>query len=164
MNLTRRSRQIVITLVAGAAAVAVTVWLTYPKTTSFIGDPSKYRFMHCSRCSKEVRFDVDHYAAGCQKCGGTLTPTAEPIAVTGKPPSPYFRMATWVLVDLIGVMAAILWVTRRPLAGPDEDFLYMNCDKCRQKIRYREQQIGLAAMCRRCKHAFIYPEEGPDCD
>jgi len=35
----------------------------------------------------------------------------------------------------------------------------MNCEKCRQKIRYREQQIGLAAMCRRCKHAFTYPEE-----
>src|SRR5262245_62318000 len=153
------NRQIVITLVVGAAVVAVTVWLTYPKTTTLIGDPSKYKFMHCSRCGREVKFDVDHYDSGCQKCGGRLNPTQESIAVTGRPPNPYFKMAALVLVDLIVVMAAILWVTRRRLAEPDEDFLYMNCEKCRQKIRYREQQIGLAAMCRRCKPAFMYPEE-----
>jgi len=29
-------------------------------------------------------------------------------------------MAALVLVDLIGIMAGILWVTRRRLAGPDE--------------------------------------------
>src|SRR5262249_27660233 len=60
-------------------------------------------------------------------------------------------------VELLVVMATIWWMSRKRAVAGEGTFLYMNCKKCKQKIRYHERQIGYSAMCRRCKHSFVYP-------
>ncbi|HKB02213.1 MAG TPA: hypothetical protein VKD90_08340 [Gemmataceae bacterium] len=115
--------------------------------------------MHCSRCGREFKFDLDQFAKGCSKCNDSdLIPTDQSIAVIGREPSPFFRTFAWLMVELVGVMAAILFVTRKRNVSEDADYVYMRCEKCRQKIRYRERQVGNTAHCPRCKRQFAYPE------
>jgi len=71
-------------------------------------------------------------------------------------------MYVLLFAESVAAMAAVLLVGYKRPRSEEEDYLYINCEKCRQKIRYRVQQVGLAAMCRRCGQTFVYPEEGPD--
>jgi uncharacterized paraquat-inducible protein A len=63
-----------------------------------------------------------------------------------------------VLVELLAVMATVWYVLRPRTEDPDADYFYINCEKCKQKIRYRERQVGNTAMCPRCRTPFVYPE------
>ena len=152
------SRKILLVLVAGAVASAITIWFTLPSSSTFISDPSKYHFMYCPHCGKEQKFDVDKYVKGCPKCGSDFVPTEESIAVSGRPLSRYSKTFLWLMVELVAVMAGILFVTRRRAGMSDEPYVYTNCEQCRQRIRYRERQIGNSAMCPRCRKPFVYPE------
>jgi hypothetical protein len=71
-------------------------------------------------------------------------------------------MFALLFAESVVAMAAVLLVGHKHHKSEEDDYLYINCEKCRQKIRYRVQQVGLAAMCRRCGQTFVYPEEGPD--
>jgi len=82
----------------------------------------------------------------------------ESIKVSGGASSPYTTMILLLFVEAILLMAAAWLIAKRSVPSEEENFLYINCEKCRQKIRYHEQQVGMAAMCRRCKHAFVYPD------
>lgn len=156
------SRQICYVLVAGAVAVGVTVWITYPRANKFIGDPSQYKFMHCPKCRKETVFDLDKFVEGCARCGREMVATKNSGAVDGSQPSPVFRTFSLVMLELIVVMAAILFVTRRRGAKYEEhEFYYMRCPNCRQKIRYRERQVGQPALCPRCRKPFVFPAVDP---
>jgi hypothetical protein len=153
-------RPILYVLTAGAIVVGATVWFTYPSSTSsFISDPSKYQFMYCPQCGKEEKFDLDKFAHGCKKCGSDFVPTEQSIAVTGRPQSPFVHMFMLVFAELLVIMAAVWFISRPRAHDPEDDFLYINCGKCKQKIRFRRDQVGQRAMCRRCKHTFIYPQE-----
>ena len=152
------NRKILYVLVSGAVAIAVTIWVMYPSSSSFLSNPSKYKFLYCSKCEKDEKFDAEKYAKGCAKCGTELAPTEESIAVAGKPSSPFTKLFLWVMAELIAVMGAILLLTRRRHSDGEEEFFYFNCPKCKQKIRYREHQVGVQAQCRRCRKAFVYPE------
>jgi predicted amidophosphoribosyltransferase len=156
-------RPILYILGAGALVIGATVWLTYPSSTSsFISDPSKYQFMYCPHCDKEEKFDLDKFANGCKKCGSEFVPTEKSIAATGRPPSPYVRMFMLIFAELLVTMAAVWFIGRPRSRDPEEDYLYINCVKCKQRIRYRVEQVGQMAMCRRCKRPFRYPEPAPE--
>jgi hypothetical protein len=156
------NRRIIVVLAAGILVIAATAWLTRPRTPKSYGDPSKYQYIHCPKCQREERFTPTALDKECMYCSIERVPTEASIKGKGGPPNPYGRIFALVFAELVGVMAAILVVTQKMFDKPDEDFLYFNCDHCRQKIRYREEQVGLPAMCRRCKRPFLYPPEGPD--
>ena len=73
-------------------------------------------------------------------------------------------MFLFVFAELVAIMAGVWFVGRPRPEDPEEDFLYINCGKCKQRIRFRRDQVGQRAMCRRCKHTFTYPEEDPGDD
>ncbi|HKB03630.1 MAG TPA: hypothetical protein VKD90_15510 [Gemmataceae bacterium] len=156
------NRRIFFVLAVGIVVIAATAWKTYPRTPKSYGDTSQYKFIHCPRCNREEPFTPGALDKECPYCSLDRVPTAESVKGKGGPPNPYGRMFALVFAELTGVMAAILVVTRKVFDRQDEDFLYFNCDHCRQKIRYREAQVGQPAMCRRCKRGFVYPPEGSD--
>jgi ribosomal protein S27E len=147
-------------LLPGALLIAATAWLTYPPSKpKSIGDPSKFRYMHCPECSRESMYSPAGFEKQCPYCEKSLVGTEQSIKQTGNAPNPFSQMFMLVFVELIVVMACVWYVGRPRPHNPDDEFLYINCGKCKQRIRYRVEQVGLQAMCRRCKHAFRYPDE-----
>lgn len=156
------NRKILIVLIAGASIIAATAWLTYPGKPARIRDSSNYRYLHCPQCKREKMFSPSALDQKCLYCDKEQVPTEESIAKTGVGPSPFARMFLLIFAELLAIMAAFWLVTRRRGDDGSDEFLYFNCEKCRQRIRYRLQQIGQSAACRRCKHPFVYPEEDTD--
>src|SRR5262249_6332751 len=89
-------------LLPGAILVAVTVWLTYPESkTKSIGDPSKYRFMHCPECKRESIYSPSAFEKGCRDCDKSLIGTETSIKQNGTVASPFNRMFLYVFVELV---------------------------------------------------------------
>jgi uncharacterized paraquat-inducible protein A len=140
--------------------MAGTVWFTLPADKARPeGDPSKYRFLHCPECQRENMYSPGAAEQPCRYCEKKLVPTVDSVKQPGAAgSSPYNRMGILLLVEAF-VLLALTWLLFRPRPeDQDANYLYINCDRCRQKIRYHVNQVGQAAMCRRCKHAFRYPE------
>lgn len=153
-------RKILAILAAGATLIAGTVWVTYPSSKpKSIGDPAKYRFMHCPECNRESMYTPAAYEKPCPYCDKSLIATEVSIKESGGAGNPFNQMFLCVLTELIAIMGGIWFVTRPRPKNLDEDYLYINCEKCRQKLRYHVAKIGQMAMCSRCRHPFIYPEE-----
>lgn len=155
------NRKLTSILLGGASIIAITAILTYPRQTRSVGDPSKFRYLHCPECKREKMFSVKGMDEKCLYCDKPLVGTSESIKQTGVD-SPHRLMVSLVIAELLAIMAAIWFVSRPRPQDPEDNFLYINCGKCKQKIRFRRNQVGQRAMCRRCKHTFIYPEEETD--
>jgi hypothetical protein len=154
------NRKYIVVLVAGALVMATTAWVLFPpRKPKSVGDPSTYKFMHCPKCFREKMYTPDVADKLCLYCDKPMVPTTERFSESNaaKAKSPYGLMFALLYVELLAVMAAIWWMSRKRTIDGDGESLYMNCPKCKQKIRYHERQIGYAAMCRRCKNSFIYP-------
>jgi hypothetical protein len=152
------NRRILSVLVGGVLSIALTVWLAYPSRPKSIRDISKAKYMHCPDCKREKMYAPSQLDQKCLYCDQPLVLTEESITKTGAPPNRFAPMMTLVFGELIVVMAGVWWAGRHRDRTEDEELLYINCEKCRQKIRYRLRQIGNKAMCPRCKRAFVYPE------
>jgi ribosomal protein S27E len=153
-------RKYIAIIVPGVILISATVWLTLPTTRpTKIDDFSKIRYMHCPDCNREWPFSPDKYEHPCPYCDRRLIATEQSVKVNGTGPSPYSTLVLLVFVELLAIMAVLWFVSRPRTHDPEDDFLYINCEKCKQKIRFRRDQVGQRAMCRRCKHTFIYPEE-----
>jgi DNA-directed RNA polymerase subunit RPC12/RpoP len=89
--------------------------------------------------------------------------TKESIRTTGVPSGPIARLLPPLLLEAILLGAAVLWyVPRRKSRSVEEDQLYTECSRCRQRLRYHAAKIGHLAQCPRCKHRFIFPVLAPD--
>jgi ribosomal protein S27E len=153
-----------VVLGAFALIMAGTAWATYPSSKPKpASDPSRLRYLHCPQCLRERMYTPQDAEKPCLYCDKRLVATEESIKNTGSPGNPYTLMFVLLFAESVVAMAAVLLVGHNRHKSED-DYLYINCEKCRQKIRYRVQQVGLAAMCRRCGQTFVYPEEGPDED
>jgi len=151
-------------IVVGTLLLGTTAWMTYPVPPKRSSDTSKFRYMHCPQCEREQTYSPDVFDKPCLYCEKRLVGTEESIKRSGGAPNPYGRMFIFMYVELLILMGAFWIVSRKRSGNQEEDYLYMNCEKCRQKIRYPEDKIGRVALCRRCKHCFQYPEEGTDND
>lgn len=152
------NRQIIFTVAAGALLIAITGWVAYPAAPKKAAeDPSKHRFMHCPECKRETIYSIAGPNQVCPRCDKKYVATAQSIKSATPAHNRFKPMVALILVELYAVAGAILVITRRRSQAEDE-FYYFNCGKCRQRIRYREKQIGLGAMCRRCRQPFRYPE------
>ena len=54
---------------------------------------------------------------------------------------------------------AVVWFVSRNTAVEEEDYLYMNCEKCRQKIRYREEKSARSPFAVGVNNVYHYPEK-----
>jgi ribosomal protein S27E len=152
-----------VVLGAFALIMAATAWATYPSSKPKpVADPSKLGYLHCPQCLRERMYTPTDADIPCPYCDRRLVATEESIKKTGNPGNPHSFMFVLLFAESVVAMAAVLVVGHKRHKSEEEDYLYINCEKCRQKIRYRVQQVGLAAMCRRCGQTFVYPEEGPD--
>jgi hypothetical protein len=147
-------------IVIGALLMGATAWMTYPNGPKRLSDTSKFRYMHCPECEREQSFSPNLFDKPCLYCDKRLVGTEDSIKRPGGAPNPYGRLFIFLYAELIALMAVVWFVSRKRSEVEEEDYLYMNCEKCRQKIRYREEQIGQIAICRRCKQCFHYPAEG----
>lgn len=149
-------------MVAGALLMGATAWATFPSASKQSGDASKFHFMHCPECEREQTYTQAAFEAPCLYCEKRLVGTEMSIKPPGNTPNRYGRMFIFLYVEVLVIMAVVWFVSRDRDRPKEEDYLYMNCENCRQKIRYTEKKIGHVAICRRCKHCFHYPEEAID--
>ena len=157
-------RKLIAILVGGALVMAVTVWVTSPGPLP----PLKLEdrsFMHCPKCSREMPYRPEKADKGCLQCGyeGSLTPTKQSLAKSGPPPNRFTAMWASLLLEANMLLAAVLGYTvwsRRKLS--EEEFLYTECGRCSQKLRYRAEKVGAAGQCPRCKRSLVFPT--PDLD
>ena len=157
------NRKYAVVLGAFALIMAATAWATYPSSKPKpVADPSKLGYLHCPQCLRERMYTPPDADKPCPYCEKHLVATEESIKKTGEPRNPYGLMFVVMYVELLAAMAVIWFMSRKRPRSEEEDYLYINCEKCRQKIRYRMQQVGFSAMCRRCGQTFVYPEEGHD--
>jgi DNA-directed RNA polymerase subunit RPC12/RpoP len=158
-------RDLIIVLGAGVVAVAATVYYLQPHKP----DPGKedYKFMHCERCGTEFPYNKDQTTEmQCPRCAPKLSvmvPTKESVKTAGTH-NPYTRMFMMIYGELVVIMIAVLYVTRRRSGEEDVDYLFMRCRNCQQKLRYREQQVGQFGKCPRCKRPIIFPAESLSID
>jgi len=153
------NRKLLSVLAVGVLIMAGTAYLVYPSRSKSLVDLSKAKYMHCPKCIKEKMYTPAGFDIPCPYCEKPLVATTESVTNSGSTPSsPYTQLYMLLLVEVVILLAAIWYVTRPKALHGDEEFFYFNCPKCKQKIRYRQHQIGLQAQCRRCRKAFVYPE------
>jgi DNA-directed RNA polymerase subunit RPC12/RpoP len=147
-------------VVLGLLIIGLTVWRTHPgRQKRPIGNYAKAQFMHCPECRAEMRFDEKKLEAECPQCGAEKGMVAtEESATKAGTKSRYGRMVAFVMPELCLFLTALWFVLKpRPDAENDE-YRYMRCANCSQKLRYRTTQVGAPGACSRCKRAFLFPE------
>jgi hypothetical protein len=152
---------LLLVLGTGALVIAGTVWATWPGPPKSIGDPSKFKFLYCPQCGREKPYTAVEKEQQCIYCEKTMIGSPESMKQKSQGLGPYSEMVMVVFVEVVGLMFAFWLVARPRTADPHEEFIYMFCESCRQKIRYRERQVGLMALCPRCKQPFTFPELDP---
>lgn len=151
-----------IPLAVTAVVVALTVLVMRPSARKpFKGDPAKVKYMSCPVCDREWSYRAELYEAGCTRCGGPLDATVESVKVSGRGASTSSKLFALILVELTVGMAVAVYIASRKPAEEEIEYFYLQCAKCKQRIRYQERQIGHAGACRRCKRPFIFPEPAP---
>lgn len=146
-------------LATGLLIMAGTAYLAYPSKPKSLVDLSKAKYMHCPKCMKEKLYTAAGIDIPCPYCEKPLVATTESVTKSGSSPSsPYSQLYLFLLVEAVLLLAVVWYVTRPKAIQGDEEYFYFNCPKCRQKIRYRQHQVGVQALCRRCRKAFVYPE------
>ena len=153
----RNYRKYVVTLAVGAVVLAATTLLTGPGAPRRARDPSRYRYVHCPDCLREKLYTPDALDVPCAYCDKRLVPTETSVGDRADRAGRYGTMYSLLGVEAVALMAVLLYLARPRPPGEDE-FLYIACEKCTQKIRYLERQIGQTAMCPRCKSTFVCPE------
>ena len=80
-------RKYLFILIPGFLLIVATAWFTYPPSKpKSIGDPSKYRYMHCPECNRESMYSPTAFEKPCLYCDKALVATEESIKQTGNAP------------------------------------------------------------------------------
>lgn len=154
------SRNLLLVLGAGGLIIAATVWATLPSTPKSSGDPARFRFLYCPNCGREKPYTPVEKDQQCLYCDKAMIGSAESVKQS-RGAGPYSQMIMLVFTEVVGLMF-LIWLVARPRpADPREEYIYTYCESCRQKIRYRERQVGLTALCPRCRQPFTFPELDP---
>jgi hypothetical protein len=144
----------------GVLVVGLTVWLTNPNRQKRAAvNYAKAKYMHCPECRAEVKFDDAKMDLECIQCGASkgMIATEQSIKETGTK-SRYARTLAFVMPEIC-LLLTLLWFVLRPRPGAEgEEYRYMRCARCSQKLRYRATQVGAPGACSRCKRAFLFPE------
>jgi hypothetical protein len=154
-------RKLIGILVGGALVMSVTAWFYSQKKASPV-KPEDRRFMHCPQCLKELPYEALRAEKGCQLCGAKdeLVPTKESLKTTGEPPSLGARLIVPLLIEanvLLGVVMLYFYLTSRWKRTKEDEALYMECDHCHQRLRYKSSRGGQVGQCPRCKHRLLFP-------
>ena len=156
--------KLVLVLSAGAIGLGTTAWFTYPKKAKWsLASAAKYRFMHCQKCGHEVSYSGDDLEKACVQCESEkgFVPTVESVKAKGATTSPYWRMSSFLFVELVAWLGAIWLVLRKRRDPGAVVYLLTRCPKCSQRLRFAERQAGQPGACRRCKKAFLFPKDSP---
>lgn len=161
------NRILLLVLAIGGLIIGGTIWRTFPRTPKSIGDPAKFRYMHCPECHRESMYSPDGIEKPCMYCDKPLVATVESIKVTGTH-SPLRRMLAYVLVESVALMGAVVYLLYNPPPPPDMEFYYTRCPnlKCNRKMRYAANRAGAEVQCPLCKTKFLNPtlEEQAEAD
>ncbi len=160
------NRLLIAILAAGGLVIAVTIWLTFPRSKAELVDPSKYQFMHCPECKRETRYSPNAKDMHCLRCDKEMVPTTESIKAQAGRPNPIRRMAALLLTEAVVIMAAVVYLLYNPPPPREEDQYYVYCPnrRCGRKMAYPASRAGAKVACPLCRTAFTnpMPSEQPD--
>jgi ribosomal protein S27E len=150
--------QIIWILILGLVAMGGIIWATYPRRLAEEVGP--YKYVHCPNCRRESMYSNLEQFSMCKVCGEKLIPTVKSIQETGRAHNPYTKMFLCIYAELVVIMGLVCFVTRPRDKISDETFFHLRCERCKQKIRFTESQVGGKAKCPRCKlPVVLIPDE-----
>jgi predicted amidophosphoribosyltransferase len=150
--------QIIWILSLGLVVMGGIVWITYPRRLPEEVGP--FQFAHCPTCKREsIYSNLEQYTI-CKVCGERLVPTVKSIRETGRAHNPYTKMFLCIYAELVAIMGLVVFVTRPRDKIVDENYFHLRCERCKQKIRFTDTQVGGKAKCPRCKlPVVLIPDE-----
>jgi len=67
-----------------------------------------------------------------------------------------------LLLEVTLLLAAIVYLSRRPHgSGPEEEYLHVRC-VCQRKLRYPSRSAGRQGRCPGCKRSLVFPATSAD--
>lgn len=156
-------KKLIAILSAGAAVMALTTWLTYNRRPP-PPPPDQRRYLHCPTCLREQPYTVKAEEEGCKRCGpdSPLVATRNPLKETGPSAGAWAKVVPALLVELnLLLVVTLAYAYRARKRAAEEEFLYTQCDRCHQRLRYSPQQAGRAGKCPRCRRGLLFPRPEP---
>ena len=152
-------------LTGSAIVFGLTFYFLQPKIEKI--DPKDYKYMHCSRCGKEVMYAEDIVKNKCAKClkskekePGSMIPTVK--SFDGRRVDPARALKSALLVEIVLFLFGLVrMVSKKKNAKPLEISCLMQCPGCHMKLKFRPKSVGEIGMCPRCKKKFIFPKDAP---
>ncbi len=159
-------RTLIAILGAGVVVVALTPWLAWPAPPKSV-PPEDRRFLHCPNCLKESIYSPKAEEDGCKRCGPEFSLVATKLSLkeTGPAADAWATLVPVLLVEftlLLGAVLGYVYFARQAKKEQDENYLYTDCRKCHQRLRYSPEKIGKAGLCPRCRYGFVFPQPTPD--
>lgn len=149
-------KKFLVPIAGGAALIAATVWFTLPGPPRSAGDPSRARYLYCPNCEREKPYSPLEKDQQCLYCDRPMI-GSEVSVKQARGSNPYGLTLMLVFTEVVGLMF-VAWLLAQRSADPAEEYIYISCEFCGQKIRYREHQVGNTALCPRCRKPFVFPE------
>jgi ribosomal protein L37AE/L43A len=115
---------------------------------------------HCPECGRELPRRIQEAGGECPFCkmeGKTV------LVGRGAPKNSVWRgpaipIAIASAFGLLLVVNLVFVVRNRRAANKEEELYYVNCRKCRRRLRYRERQAGQVAKCPACRAMILFPK------
>jgi hypothetical protein len=151
-------RKLLVILGVGAAVIAATMWWYYPRLPRVA--PHEARYLYCPTCMREVQYKESLAESDCLRCGAghPLVPAKESLKA-GPPPGVWSVLLAPLLVELCVMFAVVLAYVSyfKRVRAKEEEYLYTECGKCQQRLRYAESKVGRAGICPRCRRGLVFP-------
>jgi len=155
-------QKLIAILATGVLVMGVTAWwVAIPPRPPELPE-SQRRFMHCTQCGREVRYDARYATQDCPYCGekGPQVVTRESVRRTGLPPGAVMRIIPALLIELTVLAAIVYWhASRRVRQAEGEEPTYpLFCSQCHRKLRFRRSQAGRLGKCPSCRRLIVFPK------
>ena len=151
-------RRVALAICIGLLVMLVTHGLLLPQRTV---DPSKYRFMHCSECGREMTYSAKLAGKQCAQClskTAHYVPTVESVGQGHHVPDSMKRYVFAMSVEGVGLLAAVVYLLSHPQRNRKSTvYLYCQCKKCKRRLRYRARAAGSKGICPRCNWEVAFP-------
>lgn len=165
-NLRKRWVQVVLAVLAGVLAVAVSGRVLIPRRAISAAEKERekagYKFLHCDQCKMEMSYNRELDGKKCPRCQppnvGFLIPTKESIR-GGEGASPYRWFYVAAGLEALATLGAVVYLAYLPVRDPTQIYYVFNCPECDQRLRFREVSLGELGQCPRCENILRFPDE-----
>lgn len=152
-----KNKGLVIGGVFAVLMLAATLYFTLGGSAKKGEEP---RFLHCPNCLNEMMYSAKMSGQPCLACGekgAYLKPTVQSINAPSRTGS---LVAMFFIVFVLGEVVVYLYFLRRQAITSQTAViprLKCRCPKCKRKIGYPANKVGIEAICPGCRKTLTLP-------